>query len=213
MKNEKKTTIFSLLLFYIGKTIFCQKTYFEKLSLYCYIWQVIGNVITPTSIQIFFGFVDVIHRSKILGNRLGILKQIFTVTSYFFFICLFQKSTFYLGKECILIWAINFIIKSIRKGNEILAKHLFSFSIIVFNLKLLVKLFIRKEKHLLEKIFGSPHISNRIYLLQNYFSNYVYFKDMYISLKGIGKIMVVMVLIVLLICNFLSLTIAFTKKN
>ena len=44
----------------------------------------------------------------------------------------------------ILIWAISFIIKSIRKVIEILAKRLFSFSIILFNMKFLVILFIRK---------------------------------------------------------------------
>ena len=33
------------------------------------------------------------------------------------------------GKKGILIWTINFIIKSIRKGIEILVKRLFSFSI------------------------------------------------------------------------------------
>ena len=40
-------------------------------------------------------------------------------------------------------------------------------------------------------IFGSPHTSNRIYLLRNCFSNYLYLKDMYIALKGIGKILFV----------------------
>ena len=43
------------------------------------------------------------------------------------------------------IWAINFIIKSLRKRIEILAKSLFSFSIIVFNMKFLVILFMRKS--------------------------------------------------------------------
>ena len=38
-KNEKKLSNSSLLLlFYIGKFIFCQKTYLEKLGLYCYIY-------------------------------------------------------------------------------------------------------------------------------------------------------------------------------
>ena len=60
---------------------FCQKTYLEKLSLYCYIcftvffftWQVIGNSVTPTPTQKFIGFVDAILRSRILDNRLGFL--------------------------------------------------------------------------------------------------------------------------------------------
>ena len=51
-----------------------------------------------------------------------------------------------------------------------------------------VPLFRKKQKHLLKKIFGSTHTSNRTYLLRNCFSNYVYLKDMYIILKGIRKI-------------------------
>ena len=52
------------------------------------------------------------------------------------------------------------------KGIEVLAKPLFSFPIIVFSMKLLVILFIRKKKHLL----GSSYTSNQIYLLRNCFS-------------------------------------------
>ena len=95
---------------------------------------------------------------------------------------------------------------------EILAKRLFSFSIIVFSMKLLVKLFIRKKKHLLGNIFGSLHTSNRISLLRNCFSNYVYVKDMHIILKGIEKMLFVLVLRILLICRFLNFTTTFTKK-
>ena len=66
------------------------------------------------------------------------------------------------------------------------------------------------QKLLLEKIFGSTHTNNRIYLLWNCFLNYVYLKDAYISLKGIGKILSESVLRILLICNF---TVVFTEKN
>ena len=45
--------------------------------------------------------------------------------------------------------------------------------------------FMKKERHLLRKNFGSPHTSNRIYLLWNYFSNYINLKGMYKTLKGI----------------------------
>ena len=124
-----------------------------------------------------------------------------------------QASTFNLGKKSILIWAINFNTKIKRKGIEILAKRLFSFSIIVFSMKLLVVHFIRKKKHLLGNIFGSPHTSNWIYLLRNCFSNYLYLNGMNITLKGIGKIMFVSVLQILLICKFLNFTAAFTEKN
>ena len=130
---------------------------------------------------------------------------------YFFYLYISDKYLQF-RKKSILIWAINFIIKSITKGIDILAKRLFSFSIIIFSMKLLVILFIMKKKHLLENIFGSPHTSNRIYLLWNCFSNYVYLKDMYITLKGIGKILFVSVLRILLICEFLNFTAAFTKK-
>ena len=70
---------------------------------------------------------------------------------------------------------------------------IFSFSIIVFSMKLLVILFIRKKKHLLGNNFGSLYTSNQIYLLQICFLNYVYLKDMHITLKGIGKILFVSV--------------------
>ena len=131
-----------------------------------------------------------------------------------YFFCLYISDKYLQFREkSILIWAISFIMKSITKGIEILAKRLFSFSIIAFSMKLLVILFIRKKKHLLGNIFGSPHTSNRIYLLRNCFSNYVYLKDMYITLKGIGKILFVSVLRILLICKFLNFTAAFTKKD
>ena len=59
--------------------------------------------------------------------------------------------------------------------------------------------FRKKQKHLLGKMFGSPHTSNRIYLLRNCFSNYVYLKDMYIALKTTGKNLFVSMLRILLI--------------
>ena len=73
--------------------------------------------------------------------------------------------------------------------------------------------FYKEKKHLLGDIFGSPHTRNQIYLPQNCFSNYVYLKDMYIILKGFGKILLVSLLIVLLICKFPSFRTAFTKKK
>ena len=105
-------------------------------------WQVIGNAVIPTSI--FIGIADAILRSKILDNRLGILMQILITMDYFFYLYI---SDIYLQfrEKSILIWAINFIIKSIRKKIEILAKSLFSFSITVFNMKFLVILFMWKS--------------------------------------------------------------------
>ena len=106
----------------------------------------------------------------------------------------------------------QFHYKKYNERDEILAKRLFPFSITVLSTKLLVILFVRKKKHLLGNIFGSPHTRNRIYFLGNCFSNYVYLKDMYITLKGIGKILFVSVLRILLICKFRNFTAAFTKK-
>ena len=131
-KNEKKSNnSFLLLLFYIGKFIFCQKTYLEKLSLYCYICitvfftqQVVGNAVTPTPIYIFINFVGAILRSKILDNRLGILTQILITMDYFVSLYILDIQLQFREKS-ILIWAINLIIKSIRKEIEILAKCLF----------------------------------------------------------------------------------------
>ena len=40
----------------------------------------------------------------------------------------------------------------------------------------------KKQKHLLMKMFGSPHTSNWIHLLRNCFSNCAYPKDLYITL-------------------------------
>ena len=43
----------------------------------------------------------------------------------------------------------------------------------------------KNTKPFAQELFGSPHTSNRIYLLQNCLSNYVYLKHMYIVLRGI----------------------------
>ena len=115
-------------------------------------------------------------------------------------------------ERSILIWAINFIIKSIRKRIEILAKSLFSFSIIVFNMKFLVILFMRKSITSSKKLFGSLHTSNRIYLMRNCFSNSAYLKDMYLSLKGTEQIMFVSMLRILLIFKTLNFSATFTNK-
>ena len=123
----------------------------EKLSLFCYscftvffTWQFIGNAVTPTPVTKFIDFADAILRSKTLDNRLGVLTQILITMDYFFYLYISDIYLQFRGKS-ILIWAINFIIKSIRKGIGILAKSLFSFFIIVFNMKFLVILFMRKS--------------------------------------------------------------------
>ena len=62
-------------------------------------------------------------------------------------------------------------------------------------------------------MFVSPHTTNRIYLLRNCFSNYLYLKYMHITLKEIGKILFVSVLRILLICKFLNFTAVFIRKK
>ena len=124
---------------------------------------------------------------------------------------MFQTSTFNLGKKSILIWAINFIIKSMTKGIEVLAKRLFSFTIIVFSMKLLVILFVRK-KSICQWIFLVHPIHVTRSTFYELFLNFVYLKDMYITLKVLEKFVCLSVRI-LLICKFLNFTAAFTKKN
>ena len=133
MKNEKKsnnsffTFTFSYRKTYILLENIVEETQFVLLHSYCrfFTWQVIGNAVTPTLIQTFIGFVDAIPRSKIPGNRLGILTQMLIAMDYFFYLYISDKYLQF-RKKSILIWAINFIIKSITIGIEILAKRLFS---------------------------------------------------------------------------------------
>ena len=61
--------------------------------------------------------------------------------------------------------------------------------------------------HILRKFFCLPR--NWIYLLQGYFSSYVYLSDIHKTLKGIGKIQFVSELTILLNLNF---TEVLTKK-
>ena len=56
------------------------------------------------------------------------------------------------------------------------------------------------------KSFNLPHTNKGIYLLRNYFLNYVHLKDMYITLKGTGKILFISVLRILLIRKSLNFT-------
>ena len=49
--------------------------------------------------------------------------------------------------------------------------------------------FIKKQKNVWRKIFRPLLASNRIYVIPNYSSNYVYLEDWYKTLKGIGKIL------------------------
>ena len=135
---RKSQTIAFYFYFFVQENVYflrkhIWKTYFILLHLFYrffFTWQVIGNTVTPTPMQIFIGFADAIHRSKILDNRLGILTQILITMGYYFYLYI---SDIYLQfrEKSILIWGINFIIKCVRKRIEKLAKSLFPFFIIV----------------------------------------------------------------------------------
>ena len=70
---------------------------------------------------------------------------------YFFYLHIPAKYLQF--RKNILIWVIHFIIKSIRKGIKILIKRMFSFWAILFNMKLLVILFMRKTQAFVRKNF------------------------------------------------------------
>ena len=80
------------------------------------------------------------------------------------------------------------------------------FLIYIFQRSILNLENLKRNKHLLRKVFGSLRTSNQIYLLRNCFSNYVYLKHMYITLKGIGNFPFVSLVRILLICKFLNFT-------
>ena len=131
MRKSQTTAFYFYFLyrkFYILLENIFGKTQFILLHLLYrfFTWQVIGNAVTPTPIQIFIGFADAILRSKILDNRLGILTQILITMDYFFYLYI---SDIYLQfrEKSILISAISFIINSISKWIKILAKVCFHF--------------------------------------------------------------------------------------
>ena len=114
-----------------------------------------------------------------------------------------------MGKLILLTFVLQFFMCQGNSNvhfdsNGLLSFYIYLREISTYNLK--------KQKHLLGKIFDSCHISNRIYLLRNCSSNYVYLKNRYITLAGIGKIMFVSVFRILLICKSLNLQPPSLKK-
>ena len=114
-----------------------------------------------------------------------------------------------MGKLILLTFVLQFFMCQSNSNvhfdsNGLLSFYIYLREISTYNLK--------KQKHLLGKIFDSCHISNRIYLLRNCSSNYVYLKNRYITLAGIGKIMFVSVFRILLICKSLNLQPPSLKK-
>ena len=158
MRKIQITALF-LLRFLYWETYILLENIFEETQLILlhshyrfFPWQVTGNAVTPMPIQIFIGFVHAIPRSKILGNRLGIFTQISAAMDYSFYLFISVKYLQFREKS-ILIWEINFIIKNIIKGIEILANRLFSFSIIVFIMKLLLIRFIGEKNAFAREYF------------------------------------------------------------
>ena len=78
-KMRKSQTTTRNLFFLLLLLFFCEKTYLEKLGLFCYfctrdfsrgrLLEISNKATTPT--QICTVFVDTVLQSKILGNRLG----------------------------------------------------------------------------------------------------------------------------------------------
>ena len=132
--RKSQTTYFLLLLFYIRK--FVRK----------HIWK---NVVYIVTFALPFFQVTVYWKCSNTNAHLDFhwfcrpytsIQNTCQQTRYFnvdfdsnglflLFIC-FKQVPSIQGKKSILIWAINFIKKSIRKGIEILVKRFFSFSII-----------------------------------------------------------------------------------
>ena len=127
--RKSQTTAFLSLLFYIGKLIFCQKTYLKKLSLYCYIRIAVFHVAGYWRCSNTNANID-IHW---FCRRHNSIQNAWQQTKYFNVDFdsngLFLLFIYFRQVPSILIWTINFIIKSIRKVIKILAKRLFSFSV------------------------------------------------------------------------------------
>ena len=118
-------------------------------------WQVIGNSVTPTSIQKSTGFADAILRSKILHNRLGFLTQILITMDYSFYLHISDIYFQFSEKMYLNLGNQLHHKKYIRKRIEILAKRVFISQ--VFNMKFMVIFFIRKSICQGE-LFGSLHL-------------------------------------------------------
>ena len=93
--TKKSTSSFFYFYFFIQENLYFVTKHIWKNLVYIitvfFTWQVIGNVVTSTSMQLSIGFVDAILRSKIFGNRLGILTQILMVMDYLFYLYISDK--------------------------------------------------------------------------------------------------------------------------
>ena len=179
MKNEKKSnnSFFTFTFLYRKIYIFLDnifgKTQFILLHLHYHFfkWQVTESAATPTPIQIFIDFVDTILRSKILGNRLGILTQILIAMDYFFYLYLSDKCLQFRGK------------KYINLSNQ------FHYKIYNERDRNIRKTFVFIFHHsIYHEAAGCTFSKEK----KGFYKEYL--KRMYIILKGIGKILFVSVL-------------------
>ena len=171
--RKSHTTAFLLLLFLYRKTYILFENIFEEtqfilLHSHCCFFHVAGYWrCSNTNANIDIHWFCKRHTSiQNTWQQTRYFNVDFDSNGLFLLFIYFRQVPSIQGKKSILIWAINFVIKSITKVTEILAKPLFSFSIIVFSMKLLVILFIRKKKHLLGNIFGSRIVFQTKYTLK-----------------------------------------------
>ena len=98
-KQKSQTTVFYFCFFIQDNLCFVRKHVWKDFILFIllhlhyrfFTWQVIGNALTQTPIQIFIGFVDAMLQSKILSNRLSILTQILIAMDYLFYLYISDK--------------------------------------------------------------------------------------------------------------------------
>ena len=119
---------------------------------------------TNANIYIFIGFVDTKLRSKILGNRQGILMQILIAMDYFFYLYISEKYLQFQKKKYINL-GNQFHYKKYNEMNRNISKTF----VFIFHHSIQHEAsgytFYKERKHWLWNIFGSPHTRNRIYLL------------------------------------------------
>ena len=178
------------------KLTFCLKMCLEKLSLYCYIRMTVfcvSNYMKSVQMRSFFWsiFSPFFHGVSLYSVRMRENTdqkkiRIWTLFMRWHFIgnavTKHQRTyryalvlqTPYIDPKYLAIKYFN----AYFDGNELLFPFLYFTEQPPVSIK--TKAFIRRN------VWFTP--SNRIYLLQNYFSNYVYLKDMYITLTGISKL-------------------------
>ena len=217
MKNEKKSknSFFTFTFFCIGKLIFCQKTYLVYTVTFALPFFHVAGYCKCSNINVNISIYWLCRCHTLIQNtwqQLGILTTIWIAMDYFFYLQISVKFLQFRKEKYINLGNQFHYRKCNEKDRNISKTFVFIFHHSIQH-KASGYSFYKEKEHLLGNIFGSPYTSNRIYLLRNYFSNYVYLKDMYITSKSIGKILFVSVLRILQICKFLNFTALLHYKN